>query len=150
MSDKSSSQVQKTYEKLKAELNQHDYNYHVLDNPKITDFEYDKLFEQLQLMEKEHPNLDRADSPTQRVGGNTLDTFRKKNHRLPMLSLSNTYSPDEIREFDERVKKFLKSEKEIEYFCEPKFDGLALEVIYEDGLMTSAITRGDGITGEEN
>jgi DNA ligase (NAD+) len=149
MAAKPSPQVQKQHENLKAEINQHDYNYHVLDKPKIGDFEYDKLFKQLQDLESENPGLDRSDSPTQRVGGQTLDAFRKKNHRLPMLSLSNTYSPDEIREFDERIKKFLKSEKEIEYFCEPKFDGLALEVIYEEGLMTAAITRGDGVTGEE-
>jgi DNA ligase (NAD+) len=149
MPDQPSTQLVKKYEKLKAELNHHDYRYHVLDQPEISDFEYDKLFKELQVLENENPGLNRMDSPTQRVGGKVLDSFHKKNHRLPMLSLSNTYSPEEIREFDQRVKKFLNSDQEVEYFCEPKFDGLALEVIYEDGLMTSAITRGDGVTGEE-
>lgn len=137
------------YEKLKKLIAEHDHNYHVLDQPTISDYEYDKLFAELLEIEKQHPELDRSDSPSQRAGGAPLDAFRKVQHRLPMLSLSNTYSPEEIRDFDERVKKFLKTEKEIEYFCEPKFDGLAIELIYQDGLLTQALTRGDGTTGED-
>ena len=137
------------HEKLKKQIADHDYNYHVLDQPTISDYEYDQLFHKLLQMEKENPDLDRSDSPSQRVGGKPLSAFQKVNHRLPMISLANTYSPEEIRDFDIRVKKFLKSEKELEYFCEPKFDGLAIELIYEDGFLKRALTRGDGITGED-
>jgi DNA ligase (NAD+) len=141
------------HEQLKKLVSEHDYNYHVLDQPKISDFEYDKLFKELQDLEMADPKLDISDSPTLRAGAKPLDMFRKVNHRTPMLSLSNTYSPEEIAEFDERVKKFLKSdlrsEDTIEYYCEPKFDGLAIELIYEKGLLTTALTRGDGTTGEE-
>lgn len=138
-----------TYEKLKKQISEHDYNYHVLDQPTITDFEYDKLFAELLKIEKEHPELDRTDSPSQRVGGKPLDAFKKASHRTPMISLANTYSPEEIRDFDTRVKKVLKTGSEIEYFCEPKFDGLAVELIYKEGLFVQAITRGDGIVGED-
>lgn len=137
------------YEKLKKQILEHDYNYYVLDKPTITDYEYDRLYAELVKMEKDNPDLDRTDSPTQRVGGKVLDAFKKANHRTPMISLANTYSPEEIRDFDTRVKKFLKTEKEIEYFCEPKFDGLAIELIYENGHFTRALTRGDGVTGED-
>lgn len=134
---------------LKKEISQHDHNYHVLDKPKISDYDYDQLFAKLLELEKNHPFLDISDSPSQRAGGTPLDAFKKVNHRTPMLSLSNTYSPAEIIEFDERVRKFLKTEDTIEYFCEPKFDGLALELVYENGNFTQALTRGDGMTGEE-
>jgi len=137
------------YEKLKKQILEHDYNYYVLDQPTITDFEYDKLFAELLKMETEHPELDRSDSPTQRIGGKPLDAFKKANHRTPMISLANTYSPEEIRDFDTKVKKFLKTDKSLEYFCEPKFDGLAVELIYEDGQFVQALTRGDGVTGED-
>jgi len=133
---------------LRTLIHEHDYNYHVLDRPVITDFEYDKLFRELQDLEREHPELITADSPTQRVGAEALAEFEKIPHRRPMLSLANTYSVEEVREFDERVKKFLGNEKEIEYFCELKFDGLAVELIYEDGHLTGALTRGDGSVGE--
>lgn len=137
------------HRKLKETLQHHDYLYYVLDRPEIGDFEYDKLFAELQKLEAEHDFLDRTDSPTQRVGGKPLDAFRKMDHRTPMLSLSNSYSPEDIYDFDERVRKFLKTEKTMEYFCEPKFDGLALELIYENGIYTKALTRGDGTTGED-
>ncbi len=133
---------------LRTLIHEHDYNYHVLDKPVITDFEYDKLFRELQDLEAAHPELVTHDSPTQRVGAEALEGFEKVAHRRPMISLSNTYSIDEVREFDERVKKFLDSEKSIEYFCELKFDGLAVELIYEKGRLTGAITRGDGNVGE--
>lgn len=140
---------QRRHEELKKLISQHDYLYHVLDQPRITDFEYDKLFQELLRLEKNEPGLDLSDSPSQRVGSEPLGSFTKKNHRIGMLSLANTYDLDEIREFDERVKKFLRNEKEIEYFCEPKFDGLAIELIYENGLLVGALTRGDGLTGED-
>ena len=130
-------------------MREHDYRYHVLDKPEITDFEYDQLFQDLQRMEKDHPGLDLSDSPTHRVGSAPQSAFQKANHKTPMLSLSNTYSADEIREFDTRVKQALRTVEEVEYFCEPKFDGLALELIYENGVLVRALTRGDGTTGED-
>lgn len=136
------------YNDLKAKIREHDYNYYVLDRPVITDFEYDQLYAELLKMEKEHPELVTADSPSQRVGGAPLSEFEKAPHRRPMLSLANTYSVDEVREFDERVKKFLENGKDVTYFCELKFDGLACELIYEHGELTGALTRGDGMIGE--
>ena len=133
---------------LKDEIRKHDYRYHVLDQPLIADREYDALFQELRELEEKHPDWVTTDSPTQRVGATPLDSFEKMAHRQPMLSLSNTYSPEEISEFDERVRKVLQTDDDVHYFCEPKFDGLAIELIYEDGLLTGAITRGDGTTGE--
>lgn len=139
----------KRHEELKKIISEHDYNYHVLDKPKISDFEYDKLFSELLEIEKSSANLDLSDSPSQKVGGSVLSAFEKVAHRQPMLSLSNSYSAEDIFEFDERVKKFLKSEDEIEYLCELKFDGLSMELIYENGSFVRAITRGDGSIGED-
>lgn len=136
------------YEKLKKQILQHDYDYYVLDRPTITDFEYDKLFKKLQELEAANPQLITPDSPTQRVGGEPIDEFEKVPHRKPMLSLANTYDVGEIRAFDERARKFLEREEDLTYFCELKFDGLALELIYENGALTGALTRGDGTTGE--
>ncbi|PIS11634.1 MAG: DNA ligase (NAD(+)) LigA [Bdellovibrio sp. CG10_big_fil_rev_8_21_14_0_10_47_8] len=137
------------YQELKQILSHHDYLYYVLDRPEITDYEYDQLFAELLKFEKDNPSLDTSDSPSLRVGGKTLEAFSKVNHRTPMLSLSNSYSPEDITAFDERVQKILKGSDPVEYFCEPKFDGLALELIYEKGLLTQALTRGDGATGED-
>ena len=139
----------KIYKDLKKKIAHHDYLYHVLDKPEISDFEYDKLLKQLMDLESKHPEWDKNDSPSQRVGGTPLDAFEKVSHRLPMLSLQNSYSPEDIFEFDQRVKKFLRNESEVEYFCELKFDGLALELVYEDGRLIKAITRGDGFVGED-
>ncbi len=138
-------------EELRRVIQQHDYNYFVLDKPIIPDFEYDRLFSELRGLEQKHPDLVTATSPTQRVGSIALNKFPKVKHRIPMLSLQNSYSPDEIVAFHERVLKFLKKEDDfqIEYFCEPKFDGLAIELIYEGGVLTHAVTRGDGTTGED-
>lgn len=133
---------------LRTLILEHDYNYHVLDKPVIDDFQYDKLFRELQDLEAANPDLVTSDSPTQRVGAEALEGFEKVAHRKPMISLANTYSVDEVRDFDERVKKFLDTEKSVEYFCELKFDGLAVELIYEDGQLKGAITRGDGTIGE--
>ncbi|WP_413289536.1 NAD-dependent DNA ligase LigA [Bdellovibrio sp. HCB337] len=139
----------KRHEELKKILSEHDYNYHVLDKPVITDFEYDQLYTELLKIEKTESGLDLSDSPSQRVGGAPLGAFEKVAHRLPMLSLANSYSPEDISEFDERVKKFLKTDKDIEYFAEPKFDGLSMELVYENGSLVRAITRGDGSVGED-
>lgn len=140
------------YEQLKSLISEHDYKYHVLDQPTISDYEYDQLFKELLDFESKHPHLISKDSPSQRVGGTTLENFVKVQHRTPMISLSNTYSPEELMEFDERTRKFLKTEElisQISYFVEPKYDGLAIELIYENGIFVKGITRGDGITGED-
>lgn len=137
------------HEELKKLIHRHDQLYYVQDRPEITDFEYDKLFAELRELEDAHKNLDLSDSPTQRVSGTPLDVFEKVPHRVPMLSLQNSYSPEDILEFDSRVKKFLKTETSPSYLCEPKFDGLAIELIYEHGALVRALTRGDGTVGED-
>ena len=141
--------VKARIEKLRELIRTHDYNYYVLDRPAITDFEYDQLYRELLDLEKSRPELVSDDSPTQRVGGEPLPFFKKVRHRLPMLSLQNSYSVDEIRAFDERVKRFLNTTEQIEYYCEPKFDGLAIELVYERGRLVHALTRGDGEAGED-
>lgn len=142
-------QAKDRHEELKKIISTHDHSYHVLDKPTITDYEYDQLFSELLALEKAHADLDISDSPSQRVGGEVLGAFKKEPHRIPMLSLGNSYSPEEIFEFDERVKNFLKSEQDIEYFCELKFDGLSMELVYEKGQLVRALTRGDGTVGED-
>lgn len=138
----------KEIEKLVKELNYHCYRYYVLDSPVISDEEYDRLYFRLkELEEKYHYVL--PDSPTQRVGAPPLDKFEKVRHTEPMLSLDNAFSYDEVREFDERLKRFLKSDQEIEYTVEPKYDGLAIELGYRKGLLYRASTRGDGYEGED-
>ena len=134
---------------LREDINRHDYLYHVLDRPEISDKAYDELLADLILLEKKHPELVTPDSPTQRVGGKPLDKFEKTPHRTPMLSLQNTYNKEELEDFDQRVRKLVDNkDAKFSYFCEPKFDGLAIELIYEDGLLTGALTRGDGEVGE--
>ena len=133
---------------LRTEISAHDYQYYALSLPTITDRDYDKLFQELLDLEAAFPDLVTPDSPSQRVGEMALDAFEKKAHRTPMLSLSNSYSPEDIGSFDERVKKVLERAGEVSYFCEPKFDGLAIELIYEKGVLTGAVTRGDGSVGE--
>lgn len=143
------SAVQKKHQNLKELIRQQDHNYYVLDRPQMTDFQYDQLMADLMTLEADHPELDRSDSPSQRVGGQALDVFKKVSHRRPMLSLANSYSPEDLIDFNTRVKKVLGSEKEVEYFCELKFDGLAIELIYENGILVQALTRGDGAVGED-
>jgi DNA ligase (NAD+) len=140
---------QERHQQLKEMISTFDHQYHVLDAPTISDYEYDQLFAELLRLESENPDLDTSDSPSQRAGGAPLEVFKKVNHRIPMLSLGNSYSPEDIFEFDKRVKKALRTEEKVEYFCEPKFDGLAIELIYQNGLLTQALTRGDGLTGED-
>lgn len=138
-------------EELRVLLRHHNHLYHSLDRPEITDREFDALFEELQKLEGKYPELRSADSPTQKIGGEVLERFEKQDHRLPMLSLQNSYSTDEIEAYFVRAHRHLGDEDrkhQIEWFCEPKFDGLAIELVYEQGRLTSALTRGDGTTGE--
>lgn len=131
------------------QLNRLDYHYYVLDRPLMSDFEYDQLWNQLLQIEKSHPDWVVEDSPSQRVGGVALDSFTKVKHRTPMLSLSNSYSTDDIVEFEAKIKRALQSDQDIDYFVEPKYDGLAMELVYEKGVLVVAATRGDGSTGED-
>lgn len=140
--------IKRDIEKLIIKINEHNYRYHVLDAPVISDAEFDKLFRHLKELEEKHHYV-LPDSPTQRVGAPPLDKFEKVKHSEPMLSLGNAFSHDEVREFDQRVKRFLKSENEVEYTVEPKYDGLAMELSYKKGLLERASTRGDGYEGED-
>ena len=145
-----SEQNKNEYLKLVDEINKLDYHYHVLDKPLVTDFQYDQLWNQLVTLEKKYPQWLAKNSPTLRVGGETLEGFKKVPHKLPMLSLSNTYSIDEIVEFDKRTRKGLSNHiDDLEYYAEPKYDGLAIELVYENGFLVLASTRGDGLVGED-
>ena len=134
---------------LRDQLNDHNYRYYVLDDPLISDSEYDQLFRELQKLETDNPNLITEDSPTHRVGAEPLSSFGSWTHRMPMLSLANAMNEDELAAFDTRVKKGLDTEKDLEYMAEPKLDGLAVELVYENGFFVNGSTRGDGITGED-
>lgn len=129
-------------------MNQHNYAYYVLDNPTIPDAEYDKLFRELQALEQTHPELASSDSPTQRVGAAPLPQFAQVTHSVPMLSLGNAFDDSDIIAFDRRVKDGLKLDGSVAYATELKFDGLAINLRYEDGILVQAATRGDGATGE--
>ncbi len=140
-------------DQLVEELNDHSYRYYVLSQPTISDAEYDQLFRELQKLEAAHPEAVRADSPTQRVGAKPLEGFATVQHRLPMLSLDNAMNEEELIEFDEQVRRFLAKDGhdagEIEYTVEFKFDGVAVSLLYQDGKLAQAATRGDGTTGED-
>jgi DNA ligase (NAD+) len=135
-------------EKLREEINYHNYRYYVLDNPEIPDSEYDRLLRELQALEEKHPELITADSPTQRVGAQPLSAFSEIKHLQPMLSLNNAFDEQEVQEFNRRATDKL-DVKEIVYAAEPKLDGLAISLLYEDGKLVRGATRGDGITGED-
>ena len=141
--------IQKQINDLRMQLNDHNYRYYVLDDPLISDSEYDQLFRKLQKLETDNPNLITEDSPTRRVGAEPLSSFGSWTHRMPMLSLANAMNEDELAAFDTRVKKGLDTEKDLEYMAEPKLDGLAVELVYENGFFVNGSTRGDGITGED-
>lgn len=134
--------------RLREEIEYHNYRYYVLDAPIIPDAEFDQLFRELQALEAEYPELLAPDSPTQRVGAKPLAEFDPVTHRVPMLSLSNAFDDDEVLAFDRRVREAL-GVAEVEYAAEPKFDGLAVSLIYEHGMLMQGATRGDGYTGEE-
>src|SRR5271170_943078 len=140
--------VEHEIDELRATLRHHEHLYYVLDEPEITDAEYDRLMRRLQDLEAGHPELITPDSPTQRVGGKAREGFVKVRHSSPMLSLDNALNADEMRAFDQRIRELLKGEP-FEYVAELKLDGLSMAVHYEQGKMTRAITRGDGQTGED-
>jgi len=140
--------TEKEIEKLRDEIRHHEHQYYVLDDPEISDFKFDRLMRRLQDLEHEHPELATADSPTQRVGGTSAEEFPKVRHSAPMLSLDNTYSVDELKEFDRRVRE-LSGRDKVEYVAELKLDGLSMALTYEQGLLVRGVTRGDGVTGED-
>ncbi len=148
MSEKISEETRKHIEALVSDLNYHCYRYYVLDAPEISDAEYDRRYRQLKELEEKYGYV-LPDSPTQRVGAPALEKFGKVKHAEPMLSLDNAFSQDEIVEFDRRTKKLLGAEHEIEYTVEPKYDGLAVELLYRKGMLAVASTRGDGYEGED-
>ncbi len=140
--------IKKRVEKLREEIEYHNYRYYVLDQPEISDAQYDRLMKELEKLEAQYPELRSPNSPTQRVGAHPLEEFEIVRHTIPMLSLANAFDESEARDFDKRVKKFLGTSEEIEYVAEPKFDGLAVELVYERGQFVVGSTRGDGINGE--
>jgi DNA ligase (NAD+) len=139
---------EKKLEALREKIRHHEYLYYVVDQPEISDAEFDKLMQQLKDLEAEHPELITPDSPTQRVGGKPREGFVKVAHSSPMLSLDNTYSEDELRAWERRVHE-LSGRKDIDYVCELKLDGMSLALVYEDGKLVRGITRGDGTIGED-
>jgi DNA ligase (NAD+) len=140
--------VEKEIERLREQIRYHEHRYYVLDDPEISDYEFDKLMQALQALEQKHPELITPDSPTQRVGGAVAETLPKVRHRVPMLSLDNTYSIDEVKEFDRRVRE-LSGRSDVEYVGELKLDGLSMSLIYEGGVLKQGVTRGDGVQGED-
>src|SRR6478752_7808312 len=139
---------EKRIEALRDKIRHHEYRYYVLDDPKISDAEFDQLMIGLKKLEGEHPELVTPDSPTQRVGGKPREGFVKAPHSSPMLSLDNTYSEDELRNWERRVHE-LTGRDDIDYVCELKLDGMSLALHYEDGKLVRGITRGDGSIGED-
>src|SRR5512136_2152836 len=138
--------AKKQIQKLREEINYHNYQYYVENNPVISDYEYDMLLKKLEALETQYPDLITSDSPTQRIGGEPLKGFATVEHKIPMLSLDNAYSYEELQEFDERVKKVV---TDVEYICEPKIDGVSIALIYENGVFIRGATRGDGIKGDD-
>jgi len=148
MARAASRDVRAAVEKLRREIRHHDHRYYVLDDPEITDAEYDALFRELQALEAAHPELVTPDSPTQRVGGAAAAGFATVRHRQQMLSLNNAMTREEVVDFDARVRRLLGREQ-VAYAVEPKIDGLAVELVYEGGALVSGATRGDGLVGED-
>lgn len=158
ISDTELTDIHSTINDLREQLHHHNYLYYALDDPQLPDAEYDRLLRQLQGLEADYPELVTPDSPTQRVGSAPLDSFKQVTHEMPMLSLDNAFSNEEFADFNKRVTERLKAYFEgdetlesavIEYACEPKLDGIAVSLIYEDGMLVLAATRGDGTTGED-
>jgi len=134
---------------LRKEIEYHNYRYYVLNDPQVSDAEYDTLMKELEELERRYPELRTPNSPTQRVGAPPLEEFGTVTHTIPMLSLANAMEEGDVVEFDKRIKRFLKTNEEIEYVAEPKLDGIAVELIYERGAFVIGSTRGDGVTGED-
>lgn len=149
MTNRPADQAKKEILELRQQLEKHNYQYHVLDNPLISDSEYDRLFQRLIELEAAHPQLASSDSPTQKVGAPPLQKFRTVRHTLPMLSLSNANDQQDFAEFEERILRFLRRTDPVEYSVEPKIDGVAVELVYIGGRFTVGSTRGDGINGED-
>ena len=141
-------EAKKRIEKLRGEINRHRYLYHVLDKPEISDSALDSLKHELFRLESEFPDLITPDSPTQRIGGEALEKFNKVSHSVPMLSLEDSFSLEEMEEWEERIQKLVPGER-LDYFCELKLDGLAISLVYENGVLIRGATRGDGKIGED-
>jgi len=142
--------LQQQIDTLRHDLRRYEYEYHVLDNPTIPDAEYDRLFHQLKALEAAHPELITADSPTQRVGAKPLSGFAQIRHEIPMLSLDNAFSDEEFYAFVKRIEdRLIRLPEPLTFCCEPKLDGLAVSILYVNGILTQAATRGDGTTGED-
>ncbi len=147
-SQRAGKEIQSEIERLRREIREHDHRYYVLADPVISDFDYDQLMRKLTELESQHPEFITPDSPTQRVGGEPTKEFRQIRHPVPMLSLANTYNEEELRDFDKRVRNLL-GDEEYNYVSELKFDGVALRLVYENGLLALAATRGDGEAGDD-
>lgn len=141
--------ARKRIEELKKIIAYHDYLYYVKNAPEITDSEYDKLFAELKSLENQYPELITLDSPTQRVSGDVQKEFKTRQHSIPMISLDNAFEESDVLDFVNRIKRFIKREIDFDFVLEPKIDGLAIELIYEKGVLIAGITRGDGIKGED-
>ena len=139
--------IEKKIQKLRGLINHHDQRYYVENKPEISDQEYDRLMKEIRKLEDAHPEFVTPDSPTQRVSGEVLEGFETVEHRVPMLSMDNTYSSKEITEFDKRVKKNLDSDK-LDYIVELKIDGVSVSLLYENGRFVRGATRGDGFKGD--
>ena len=140
--------IEKKIALLREKIRRHEYLYYVLDQPELSDLEFDKMMQQLKALEAEHPSLITPDSPTQRVGGKPREGFVKVAHSSPMLSLDNTYNEEELSDWERRVHE-LSGRSGVDYVCELKLDGMSLALIYEDGKLVRGITRGDGSVGED-
>src|SRR6478609_59260 len=141
-------EAKKKIQELADQVNYHNDLYYQKNKSEISDFEFDQLLEQLNKLEKEFPEFKQPDSPTQRVGGTITKEFPSVVHQYPMLSLGNTYSQQELEDFDGRVARGLDGDA-YEYFCELKFDGVSISLIYENGVLTKGVTRGDGVRGDD-
>ena len=137
------------HQELSQQLHHHNYRYHALDQPEITDAEYDQLMQQLLEIEKLYPELITSDSPSQRVGSTPLNSFPAATHATPMLSLENAFNESDLHDFDTRIKRFLSRTEDLEYTCEPKLDGVAVALTYQQGKLIRGATRGNGVTGED-
>lgn len=146
---KNNKNIAEKIEKLREQINEHNYRYHVLDDPTVSDAEYDHLFRELKKLETDFPQYVTPDSPTQRVGARPLRVFKQVQHDVPMLSLENAFTDEDIEHFQQRLLDRLKTSEELEFCCEPKLDGLAISLRYENGVLIQAATRGDGESGED-
>src|SRR5919198_1879451 len=149
MATRTQKDVQKRLDELRVEVNHHLHRYHVLDEPEISDAEYDRLYDELKALEEEHPDLITPDSPTQRVGAPPSERFQKVEHLTPMGSLEKVADDESLFKWADDVRKRLDSDEPVAYVIEPKIDGLAVNLTYENGLFVRGATRGDGARGEE-